>query len=125
MDGVKLVPLDKFQDEKGSIFHVIKHPVSTIEEVYVSTVKQKIVKGWKRHNRMTLNLVVIQGDVKFTISDDIDTVVHVLGESNYARLVVDPGLWVCFEGLQKNNMIINCANFVHDVREYDSRPLEM
>lgn len=117
MGEVSLIPLKKIDGDKGSVFHIIKDPSLTINEVYVSTVDQNSVKGWKKHLKMTLNLVVIKGDVKFTIRKNSETYQYIIGDSNYCRLVISPNYWVCFEGVGAENMIINCADINHDPSE--------
>ena len=117
MGEVTLIPLKKISGDKGSVYHIIKDPSFTINEVYVSTVDQNSVKGWKKHLKMTLNLVVIKGDVKFTFRKKSRTYQYIIGDSNYCRLVVEPNYWVCFEGIGEENIIINCADLKHDPNE--------
>ena len=67
MEGVAVHPLKHIVVPKGDIYHALK---STDEgyagfgEAYFSQIEQGAAKGWKRHNRMTLNLVVPVGAVK-------------------------------------------------------------
>jgi dTDP-4-dehydrorhamnose 3,5-epimerase len=73
MEGVTVHPLKHIVVPKGDIYHALK---STDEgyvgfgEAYFSQIEHGAAKGWKRHNRMTLNLVVPVGAVKFVIYDD-------------------------------------------------------
>ena len=124
MDEIIFTELNRIRGDKGDVAHILKNPDFRIEEVYMSSVSQGAVKGWKRHNRMTLNLVVIKGSVKFTIVHNNRVYQEVIGEKNYGRLTVKPGLWVCFEGLEKENLIINCADMVHDPSEVDLKDLD-
>ena len=124
MDEVTLIQLKRITGDNGSVFHVIKDPTLPIKEVYVSTVNKNSVKGWKKHASMTLNLVVIKGSVKFTIKKDSRVCQHIIGENNYCRLVVDPDCWVCFEGIDEENIIINCADLVHDPSEAEIKAFE-
>ena len=61
IEGVELHPMKHIAVPKGDIFHAIH---STDEgyvgfgEAYFSEIKHGMVKGWKRHNRMVLNIVV-------------------------------------------------------------------
>jgi dTDP-4-dehydrorhamnose 3,5-epimerase len=119
MDKVDLILLDKMSNEKGSVFHIIKEPSFEIKEVYLSSLGKKVVKGWKKHKSMTLNLVVIKGDVLFTIISGGNIFKYTIGDSNYCRLVIPPMSWVCFEGIEDENIIINCADMVHDPDEID------
>jgi dTDP-4-dehydrorhamnose 3,5-epimerase len=119
MDKVKLIQLDKMSNEKGSVYHIIKEPNFKIKEVYLSSLTKKVVKGWKKHKSMTLNLVVIKGNVLFTILNGGTIEKHTIGDSNYCRLVIPPKCWVCFEGMDHENIIINCSDMVHDPAEID------
>lgn len=68
---------------------------------------------------MTLNLVVVSGEVELVIYNMIDkTFFSVkLSLNNYQRLTVCPGYWVAFKGVGECNMIINLANIEHDPKE--------
>ena len=71
--GLFLTPLKIIYHPNGNIFHGIKRSdngFSGFGEAYFSTIKGGQIKGWKRHTRMTLNLVVPLGKVIFVIYDD-------------------------------------------------------
>lgn len=124
MDEIRFIGLKKIIGDKGSVAHIIRSPDFQIEEVYMSSVDKNAVKGWKKHKSMTLNLVVIKGSVKFTFVKDLKTCEYTIGEKNYGRLVVKPGCWFCFEGLDQENLIINCADMAHDPNEVEIKPFE-
>ena len=70
MDGVTLTPLKQITHPKGDIFHAMKASddgFSGFGEAYFSTVNQGEVKGWKKHTEMTLNLVVVIGEIEFVV----------------------------------------------------------
>jgi len=119
MDEVTLIQLNKIHGEKGSVFHIIKEHDFMIKEVYLSSVKKGVTKGWKKHNQMTLNLVVVKGNVKFSVLCGSGRSIFEIGDDNYSRLVIPPGYWVSFEGLNEENLIINCANLEHDDSEVE------
>lgn len=122
MDEVKLTKLSRFFDEKGSVGHIFKNPELELKEIYFSSVKQGVIKGWKRHNQMTLNVAVIRGSVKFTVRYLETSHSFNLGEENYQRLTVPPGYWVAFEGISRDNVIVNCADEIHDKNEFNIAP---
>jgi dTDP-4-dehydrorhamnose 3,5-epimerase len=102
-------------------------------EVYFTSVHKGKVKGWKKHQRMYLNLVVIVGSVRFVLHDDrpdsesFQKIWEVVlsRENNYRRLTVPPGVWVGFQGLgDDNNIILNIASIEHDPSEADNRDLK-
>ena len=73
IEGVLLTPLKKIPHPKGDIFHAMKKSdpgYVGFGEIYFSTIKSDKIKGWNRHKRMTMNLVVPVGKVAFIIYDD-------------------------------------------------------
>lgn len=117
IEGVKLYPLKHIEVSKGDIYHALK---STDEgyagfgEAYFSHIVAGEVKGWKRHNRMTLNIVVPIGAIKFVIYDDRAgslsfgefQEITLSPERNYQRLVLSPGLWMAFQGVKEGISIL-------------------
>ena len=66
MDGITLTPLRRIENPKGDIFHAMKASdtgFSGFGEAYFSTVNKSDIKGWKKHTKMTLNLIVVMGEV--------------------------------------------------------------
>ena len=128
MDGVKLTKLKKIHNAKGDIMHAMKKSDSGyygFGEAYFSTIKEGVIKGWKKHLQMTLNIVVPIGEIKFVIFDEnFDENISVsLSENNYLRLTVRPGLWVAFKGEERNNMLLNLASIEHDPDESINKDL--
>lgn len=131
IDGVLLTPLRRIPVPKGDVFHAMKSTDEGFEgfgEVYFSEIGHGEVKGWKRHNRMTLNLVPVNGAVGFVIYDDrtgsptngrfMEVVLS--RDSNYMRLTVAPGLWVAFYGAGEGiSMLMDLIPEPHDPSEAD------
>ena len=120
MDGVTLTPLKKITHPKGDIFHAMKASDDGFfgfGEAYFSTVNQGEVKGWKKHTEMTLNLVVVTGEIKFVVYDDNSFYSVKLSKNNYQRLTVEPGLWLAFKGVSAENMLLNLASIEHNTNE--------
>jgi len=120
MDGVTLTPLRRIEHPKGDIYHAMKASddgFSGFGEAYFSTVNKNDIKGWKKHNEMTLNLIVAMGWVEFVVHNGIDFFNVKLSKDNYQRLTVKPGLWVAFRGLSNENMLLNLASIEHDPNE--------
>lgn len=131
INDILLTPLKRIAHPKGDILHAMKRSspgFAGFGEAYFSMVLPGEIKGWKRHRRVTLNLVVPVGEVRFVIFDERpDSPTSgcfndfVLGKENYARLTIPPGLWVAFRGLDESgNMLINLANEEHDPMESDN-----
>ncbi|MFW5625378.1 MAG: dTDP-4-dehydrorhamnose 3,5-epimerase, partial [Campylobacter hyointestinalis] len=67
MDGVILTPLKQIYNPKGNIFHAMKNSdigYLGFGEAYFSTIDQNKIKGWKKHTKMTLNLIVPIGEIE-------------------------------------------------------------
>lgn len=122
MDGVILTPLKQIYNPKGDIFHAMKSSdvgYSGFGEAYFSTIKKGEIKGWKKHTKMILNLIVCLGEIRFNVYDkQTDEIFSVnLSRKNYQRLTIKNGLWVSFEGIGENNMLLNLASIEHDPNE--------
>ena len=129
MDGVKLTFLKQIHNPKGDIFHAMKKSDAGFNgfgEAYFSTINQKDTKGWKKHNEMTLNLVVPIGKIKFVIYNECtkDFFSVQLSLNNYQRLTVAPNLWLAFRGIEKYNILLNIASIEHDQNEAVNKDIE-
>lgn len=122
MDKIILTPLKQIFHPKGDIFHGMKKSDEGFDgfgEAYFSTVNKDDIKGWKKHTKMTLNLVVPVGEVEFVIYDEETKKLEVikLSQKNYQRLTINPSLWVAFRGCDEYNMLLNLASIEHDPSE--------
>lgn len=122
MDGVILTPLKQIFNVKGDIFHAMRKSDSGYAgfgEAYFSTIDKNDIKGWKKHVKMTMNIVVPIGEIEFVIYDDkINEFFNLrLSQNNYQRLTVKPELWMAFRGVAEYNLLLNIANFEHNEEE--------
>lgn len=128
IDGVLLTPLSRIPSLSGDIAHAMKRTdpgFSGFGEAYFSAVSFGAVKAWKRHRRMTLNLVVPVGEIRFVLYDDRKESTSSgmiqeldLSRDNYFRLTVPPMLWMGFMGVgQGLNLLLNVADILHDPDE--------
>jgi dTDP-4-dehydrorhamnose 3,5-epimerase len=135
IEGVLLTPLKQIVHPKGDVFHGMKctDPGYTqFGEAYFSTVHRGDIKPWKRHFRMTLNLVVPVGKIRFVLHDDRpdsptngETLSVEIGPDNYQRLTVPPAVWMAFEGVNEGmNLLLNIADMQHDPNEVERADLE-
>lgn len=126
-----LTPERRIVTDKGDVLHAIKHSSAGFAgfgEAYFSIVRANDVKGWKRHRRMTLNLVVPRGLVRFVVHDGMGSAptTYLLGDGReHARLTVPPGLWMAFQGCATpDSLLLNVADIEHDPAEADAMPLD-
>ncbi len=130
MDGVVLTRLKQVPLEKGDIMHALKvtdESFSGFGEAYFTKINYGCIKGWKRHNRMTLNLVVVVGKVKFVVYDEINNCFEEIILSptdNYQRLTLKPGLWMSFQGMSKDtSIVLDIIPEPHDPSETDNKSI--
>ena len=92
----------KIENPNGDIFRALRSDEKSFDgfgEAYFSSVHQNSIKAWKMHNKMIMNLVVPIGQVGFVFTDGAEFESIVIGELNYLRLVVQPGIWFGFKGI--------------------------
>lgn len=138
IDGVLVTPLKQICHPKGDVFHAMKCVDPGFEgfgEAYFSSIIGGLVKAWKRHSRMTLNLVCIVGKIHFVLYDGRDSS-PTKGEfmeitlspedpQLYRRLTIPPGVWMAFVGIDKDkSVLLNVANIPHDPIEQVNIPAE-
>ena len=128
IDGTILTPLKIIDHPLGDVFHGMKssdNGFSGFQEAYFSTIRGGVIKPWKKHLKMTLNLIVPAGEIRFVLYDDrlnsktkeqfMDVSISL---KNYHRLTVPPNVWMAFKGEDTRlNLLLNIANMEHDPEE--------
>ena len=126
---ITIKPLKRFYLEDGDVLHALKksdNEFNGFEEAYFSTIKSNKIKAWKRHFKMTMNLIVPVGRVQFNFYDKREITLNniIVGEENYSRITVPPMIWFGFKGLSSTtSFILNISNMPHDPLEVERKPL--
>jgi len=119
--------------EGGDVLQVISKNATGFEgfgEAYFSMINHSFIKGWKRHRRMTMNLVVPLGEVRFVFchteqNGKQNFRMECAGVKRYVRITVPPNIWFAFQGLSSpNSLILNIASIPHDPEEVERVPLQ-
>ena len=130
IDGVQIVPLRRFADERGAVLLMLKETdphFVRFGEIYFSTVHHGVVKAWKNHRRLIANYACIHGRIKVVLHDaregsrtrDRTMEVH-LSPEEYALLVIPSGIWHGFQGVSEPlSILANCATAPSDPDELD------
>ena len=131
IEGVLLTSLRVIDAPGGAVRHGLRaHDPGYVgfAEVYFSSIDYGVIKAWKRHRRVTLNIVVPKGKIMFVIYDDrpdsstrgaFEEIV-LSDRKAYKRLTVPPGLWMAFEGLADgSSLLMNLIDEPHDPEEAD------
>jgi dTDP-4-dehydrorhamnose 3,5-epimerase len=135
IEGVILTPLRVIKGESGNVLHALKQQEESFQgfgEAYFSTIHSRAIKGWKKHNKMILNVIVPVGAIKFVLYDDrpesnsYQAIQEIsISPENYQRITIPPGIWMAFQGLGKaENILLNIASIPHDPLEADNLPVQ-
>jgi dTDP-4-dehydrorhamnose 3,5-epimerase len=109
MNGVTITPLTKVNDGRGSIFHIMRSDdkeFTKFGEIYCSTIYPGIIKAWHLHKEMTLNYVVLKGMIKLVVSDGMHFEEIYMGDRNYCRVTIEPGIWNGFMAVGTEEAIV-------------------
>lgn len=147
MKGVTITPLTKIPDDRGCIFHMMRNDSPLFKkfgEIYFSTVYPGVVKAWHIHSKMTLNYVVIKGNIKLAVlkeasgerikkgeTPDEDEYKFYpeemqeiyIGDRNFLLVTIEPGIWNGFMGIGTEEAIVaNLTDIPHDKNEIRRLP---
>ena len=133
IEGVILTKLMTIKSPEGSVLRYLRHNdngFNQFKESYFSTVNKDIIKPWKRHIKMSLNIAVPVGEIKFILYDNRKNSSTykrfnqiILSPENYFRLTVPPNVWMAFKGLHTYNLLINTGDLLHDPDEVERKSL--
>ena len=123
LDKIKLTSLKIIKLPAGDIMRALsKYELKnwTFGEAYFSKIKFGKIKAWKYHTRMTLNLIVPYGKVKFVFYSQKNNNFKAItiGEKKYSRITVPPKIWFGFKGMNKpESIILSITNIKHNKKE--------
>jgi dTDP-4-dehydrorhamnose 3,5-epimerase len=138
IEGVVVTPLLQIKSENGDIYHGLKANESSFKgfgEAYFSHIEPGAIKGWKKHRKATLNIIVPAGTIEFVIFDDRENskskgrfqsvILSSSDPETYCRLTIPPGLWMAFRGLDKQtSLLLDIIDMVHSDEEGDRKTLD-
>tara|TARA_B100001248_G_C27315484_1_gene424129 strand:+ start:530 stop:949 length:420 start_codon:yes stop_codon:yes gene_type:complete len=125
MNEVKLTDLFNTTNNLGSVYRIMRKSdenFSRFGEVYITTIKPNLFKGWKKHKKNTTNLAVPHGNVKvITINGDQDKSSErsfILSPNQYRLLTIPPGYWFGMKNIASyESIIVNFSDFEHNLDE--------
>jgi dTDP-4-dehydrorhamnose 3,5-epimerase len=122
LNKIKINTLKVIKLQSGNVQHILKKSDAEFldfGEAYFSWIRKGEVKAWKCHTKMTMNLVAPIGEISFVFTDNF-TKFHTIkiGNNNYSRITVPPGIWFGFKGDPfVDGLILNIANIEHSSHE--------
>jgi dTDP-4-dehydrorhamnose 3,5-epimerase len=122
---ILVTPLARIATAGGDVLHAMKQSEAGYVgygEAYFSWIDSGEIKAWKRHLRMTVNVIVPVGLVRFVFRLGGENIfrTETIGISNYARITVPPGTWFGFQGVAApQSLVLNIASIPHDPDEVE------
>ena len=127
IDGVKIVPLKTFPDERGAIMRGVRNDdiLNEFGEVYFSKIYEGAIKGWHVHDTLQINYICVFGQVKIVMHDmrpksktQGETQEVFMGQDNYCLLHIPPGIANGTKSLWAPYAIVcNVASEPHDPKQ--------
>lgn len=131
---INVYPLKQISVQKGDVWHGLKNTDQgfvNFGELYFSNIKPTEIKGWKKHLRMTLNLIVLKGEIEFVFFDDrisspsYNQYLSVISSENlpnYQRISVPPGVWMAFRCISDTEaLLIDIIDEIHQEEESEKK----
>ena len=123
LSNIVVTPLKHIKVEGGDVLHALKNSDSSFNgfgEAHFSWITNGSVKAWKCHTKMTMNIIVPVGKVRFVfhLEGTKEFRVEEIGDNRYIRLTIPPGIWFGFQGISsRQSLVLNIANILHNPNE--------
>ena len=121
LNKIKIEKYNIVWNENGIILKILNNKQSNLKfykDAYFSFVKFNKIKGWKKHTKMTMTLVVPVGKVQFVFYDESKFRSIIIGDNRFSKIIVPPNIWFAFKGISKGkNLVFNLANLKHNDKE--------
>lgn len=121
-------PLQRIETDGGEVMKALRSDdpgFAGVAEAYFSRVDPGLVRAWKLHTEMIVNVVVPVGHARFVVVGGNSFETHELGpEHDYGRLTIQPGNWFGFKGGADGALVLNLADILHRPDEGQNRPLD-
>tara|TARA_A100001388_G_scaffold272812_1_gene253720 strand:- start:10 stop:435 length:426 start_codon:yes stop_codon:yes gene_type:complete len=129
MSQIKVKKLFSKSNNLGKIMRIMRESDEYFKkfgEVYVTSIKANLFKGWKKHKLNTTNLVVLIGKVKIIIFDKNleKEEFHILDCSSSKLIIIPPGHWFGMKNLSnRESLILNFSDYEHNPNEVISKDI--
>ena len=129
MDEISIKNLSIINNKKGDIlkgFLKSDNKTINVKEVYFSEINPNQIKAWKKHKKMTSNLIAVKGEIKIVIQKkDKSFVTEIISKKNYKMISIPPNFWFGFQCISTEaGMLVNISNEEHDDLESEQLDIE-
>jgi dTDP-4-dehydrorhamnose 3,5-epimerase-like enzyme len=124
IEGVKLIPVKVFVDDRGYIHQIIQasdNVFPKLERLYlVGNFSKGTVRAFHMHENEWKAFFVISGSAKFVLADGENKIeTYVISSKNPNLFVVPPKIWHGWMSLEENTIILGISNFTIDETKKD------
>lgn len=117
--GVTVTPLKIIPDDRGCVRHFIRSDdpdFTGFGETYITEVYKGVVKAWHGYGTKIMHYAVARGMVKLMLFDarknsptfeDMETLF--VGDKNYVRVTIPPGVYNGFKGLTDSIVVVTAS----------------
>ena len=128
LDNIQLNKINQISLEEGDIRKILNKSDESFVgfgEIYTSLVLSNSIKAWKFHKKMTLNLFILFGKIKFVFFDGKkDFKEIILSSDDLVRITVPPKIWYGFKGMNFDySMILSFTDLVFDETEIERKDI--
>tara|TARA_B100000073_G_C23731277_1_gene570870 strand:- start:2001 stop:2414 length:414 start_codon:yes stop_codon:yes gene_type:complete len=128
LELIKIFDINEVSAKGGSIKKIINrldNEYKGFGEIYISSVEKGIIKAWKYHKEMTLNLIVISGAIKFVFFNGKEFREIKTNSCSLKRIIVPPKVWYGFKGeYSSDSNILSLTNLIFKEEELERRNVE-
>ena len=128
IEGVKITPLKKIDDDRGSVLHMMRKDSAIFKsfgEIYFSVAFPGKIKAWHLHKETFLNYACIDGTIKLVLFDDrkesktLGKIQEIfISNENHKLITIPPMIWNGFCSANKDVAVLaNCPDIPHDKSE--------
>ena len=126
--GIKVIKLKVIKNPLGNIVKYLSKKNKYFKEfgeIYLNEIKKNKQKGWNLHKKNTCMLTIAVGKVLFTISDkNFNKRSRVILNAKKPKLlIIKPNLWFKFKSINKDSIIINLIENIHDQNEIKKKTI--
>lgn len=135
IQGVRLRPLVRHEDERGSLVELLRSDwpeFTRFGQAIITVNLPGVIRAWHWHTRQTDYAVVVSGTAKLPLYDGRegsptrgDVEEYVLGDGNFAGLLIPPGVYHGYKTLgDRPALIVNFPDRVYDPADEHRIPFD-
>ena len=87
--------------------------LTSLSKKSLKQIGKNMIKGWHWHKYQTSTLIVVSGNVKVILIQNKKFKSFIISKKNLKAIIIKPKTWYAFQGLEKENNLLNLSDKVH------------